>query len=156
MTDRQLNTCEGEVDDRIDQIYFEGFMNELVKKLAPLEKEISEERGDFSLFALFLREDAPDRWDVVVSAPWFGDDKKSTLQYIARKLRSRLRPQELLRISRIAIVESTEESLRAIHRAVQVDHGMFEVKDCVFFGLRIKHGFIITSKRAASVYSNVS
>src|SRR5690349_10740210 len=107
-------------------------MNELIKKLSPLEKEISEERGDFSLFALFLREDSPDRWDVVISAPWFGGDEKSALQYMAKKLRSRLRPQDLLRISRIVIVESNDESLRAVHRAVQVDHGMIEVKDCVF------------------------
>jgi hypothetical protein len=131
-------------------------MNDLIKKLVSLEKEISEERGDFSLFALFLREDAPDRWDVVVSAPWFGDDKKGTLQYFARKLRSRLRPQELLRISRIAIVEPTDESLKEIHRAIEAEHARIEVKDSVFFGLRIKDGFIITSKHAALIPANVS
>src|SRR5437667_89713 len=41
-------------------------MNEFVEHLKDIEVEISDERGPFILFALFLREDSPDRWDLVV------------------------------------------------------------------------------------------
>lgn len=131
-------------------------MKDLIQKFVSLEKEISEERGEFSLFALFLREEAIDRWDVVVSAPWFEADQKSTLEYLAKKLRLRLRAQDLLRISRIILLEPTDASLKAIHQAIAVEHGSVEVKDCVFFGLRIKNGYIITSKREASVNTSVT
>jgi hypothetical protein len=36
-------------------------MNELVSKLRILEQEIAAERGPFTLFALFLREESPNR-----------------------------------------------------------------------------------------------
>ena len=36
---------------------------ELTEKFAELESHIAEEKGPFALFALFLREDVPDRWD---------------------------------------------------------------------------------------------
>lgn len=35
---------------------------ELVDKFSVLESHIAEEKGPFALFALFMREDAPDRW----------------------------------------------------------------------------------------------
>jgi len=45
-------------------------MKELVEKPRKLEAEIAAEKGPFLLFALFLRQDAADRWDLVVAAPW--------------------------------------------------------------------------------------
>jgi hypothetical protein len=45
-------------------------MKEFIDKYIELERSISYEKGDFSLFALFLREDAADIWDLVVAAPW--------------------------------------------------------------------------------------
>lgn len=39
-------------------------MKTLIEKLATLEQEVSAEKGAFLLFALFLREDAPNVWDI--------------------------------------------------------------------------------------------
>lgn len=33
-------------------------MKEIIEKFVTIEKELSDEKGDFNLFALFLREDA--------------------------------------------------------------------------------------------------
>src|SRR5208283_5659406 len=63
-----------------------SFMKEIVQKLVEAEREMAEEKGPFLIFALFLREDAPDRWDVIVAAPWVTADKAGALQYIANKL----------------------------------------------------------------------
>lgn len=122
-------------------------MKELVAKLRSLEEEIAEEKGDFFLFAVFLREDAPNRWDLVVSAPWFGRNEKATLDYLVSKVKSRLKPSELLMLSRIVLVSPSDPSLRAVHTAVKVKRGEVEISDSSFFGLPIKHAYIITSKR---------
>ncbi len=120
-------------------------MNELLDKFIAIEKQIAEERGGLSLFALFLREDAENKWDVVVSAPWFGEDQKTVFEYIVEKIRSRLDPSELLTLSRIILIEPEDESLKAVQRAIHVEHGRIEILDSNFFGLQIKHAYIITS-----------
>lgn len=122
-------------------------MKDLISKFVGIERQIAEEKGDFALFALFLREDVPDRWDLVVSAPWFGPDEKETLDYLVRKIRPRLKESEVVMLSRIVLVPSTHPALRAIHKAVEIEHGSVEVSNSNFFGLSIKHAYIITSKR---------
>ncbi len=122
-------------------------MKQMAEKLASLERDISSERGEFSLFALFLREDAQDKWDLLASAPWLETNKKEGLDYLVQQVRSRLDPQEFLSLSRIVLLEKNNPALEAIHKAVRVKHGMAEVKESTFFGLQIKHAFIITSER---------
>jgi GH15 family glucan-1,4-alpha-glucosidase len=124
-------------------------MNQFIEKLRSLENEISKEKGKFSLFALFLREDAADKWDLVVSAPWLMENQKEALDYLAKQLRDHLDDQELLSLSRIIFIDEgdprSEAICQAIGRAIRIEHGIAEVKDSIFFGLEIKHAFIITS-----------
>jgi hypothetical protein len=124
-------------------------MNEIVEKLVRVEQEMASERGRFLVFALFLREDAPDLWDVVVAAPWVTTDKSGSLQYISSKLRSALAPDELIKLSRIVLIEPDSPALSALPQAIQIEHGTAEIKDSSFFGLPIKHAFLITSRRDA-------
>ena len=126
-------------------------MKELVEKLRSLEVQIAKQKGEFSLFALFLREEAPDKWDLVVSASWFWREQKKTLNYLAEKLRSHLTRDELLILSRIVLIDATDPGLEAIHGTVDVEHGATEVMNCNFFGLEIRHAYIITSKRKGRV-----
>ncbi len=122
-------------------------MKEIIEKLGDVEKKISEEKGPFSLFALFLREEAPDKWDLVVSAPWFHSGDRKSLDYLNGVIQSSLKPQELIMLSRIVIVEPADRAVSAINRGVKIEHGDVEVKDSNFFGLPIKHAYIITSQR---------
>lgn len=121
-------------------------MKDLVGRFIELERNISQEKGAFNLFALFLREDAQGKWDVVVAAPWAEEDKKSALSYLANKLQKEFMPNELIQLSRIVIVERSNPALPAINQAVRVEHSSTEVKDSNFFGLQIKHAYIITSQ----------
>jgi hypothetical protein len=131
-------------------------MKKLVDKLRLLETEISQKKGDFSLFALLLREDSPNRWDLVVSAPWFWIDKKKTLDYLAKQLRSRLTSDEILSLSRIVLIEESNPGLHALQQAFLVHHTPIEVQDCNLFGLQIQHGYIITSRRHGSDSNQIS
>lgn len=117
------------------------------EKLALLEREVSDEKGEFSLFGLFLREDAQDedKWDLLVSALWLDDDKKEGLTYLAKEIQERLEPNEILTISRIVVLERGDPILEAIHKAVNVKHGEVEVKDSNFSGVQITQACISTS-----------
>ena len=122
-------------------------MNDVVEKFASLEAEIAEKRGDFSLFALFLREDVPDRWDLMVSAPWVAPNKQEAVDYLIAEIKSHLGPQDLINLSRIVLVDPDDVPVQALNKAFHVEHGRVEVRDSNFFGLPIRHAFIITSKR---------
>ncbi|MCL5961407.1 MAG: hypothetical protein M1358_19210 [Chloroflexi bacterium] len=121
-------------------------MKRVVEKLRRLEGEISSRKGPFSLFALLLREEAPDRWDLVVSAPWLEKDIKKSMDYLSGELRSLLTLQELLTISRIVIIEQENPGLEAIHKAIPAEQSVVEISQSNLFGLQIERGYIITSK----------
>lgn len=118
---------------------------ELSDRFRKLEFGIAEERGSFVLFALFMREDAPDRWDLMIAAPWVGSDTRNAVEYLVNQIKSRLGEQDLMSLSRIVVVDPQDAAVQALNRAVQIEHGGVEVRDSNFFGLPVKHAFIITS-----------
>ena len=61
-------------------------------------------------------------------------------------MRDSLRVDEITKISRVVVVERTDPALRAIASAMSVEHGIAEVANNTFFGLAIRHAFIITAE----------
>ncbi len=118
----------------------------LIEKFARLEAEIAQDRGDFTFFALFMREDVPDRWDLIVSAPWVGEDKRGAVDYLIGQIKSKLGEEHLTCLSRIVPADPEDVAVQDLNRAIQVEHGNVEVNDSTFFGLAIKRAHIITSK----------
>ena len=119
---------------------------ELPTEFAKLESDISVAKGDFALFALFLREDLSDRWDLMVSAPWASEDKKGALKYLITRIKADLGSAGLTQLSRIVFIDPNDVAVRNLNRAIHVEHGAVELRDRNLFGLAIKHAFIITSK----------
>jgi hypothetical protein len=122
-------------------------MREFAEKLRVVEKEMSSEKGSFLLFALFLREDAADSWDLLVSAQWLEADKSEGLKYLATKVQSAGTAAELVKLSRIVIIGRDQPMLGAIQSAFSVENGLSEISRSNFNGLRIDHAYIITSRR---------
>jgi hypothetical protein len=120
---------------------------ELTEKFAELEVHIAEEKGPFVFFALFMREEVPDRWDLIVSAPWAGDDKRRVVDYFVSQIKSRLGDQALMSLSRIVVIDPQNAAIRALNRAIQIEHGRVEVRDSDFFGQSVKLAYIVTSQR---------
>lgn len=115
-------------------------------KMAALEKEISVEKGDFYLFALFRREDAADRWDLVVASPWLEADEKQGLNYLADKVRAALTEEELLSLSKIVVLEADNPVVEAVRKSVQeTRHGRIELENRDFAGVQVAHACISTS-----------
>jgi hypothetical protein len=129
-------------------------MNAMVEKLIRVEREIAEDRGPFVLFAFLLREDAPGVWDLIVSAPWISQNESDSLKYIARRVQGVLSPEEMLKLSRIVMIEQDDPALEAIQKWFQIEHGAEEIHNSNFFGLEIKHGFIITARHNGSPAAN--
>ena len=117
-----------------------------LSRMVSVEREIASEKGPFVLFALFLRDDAPDVWDLVASATWLDRDKQAGLAYLIKKVRSHLAAGEFLMLSRFVVLEQENPILRAVHRGVQTEHPMTEVVNCTFDGLHLRHAYIFTSK----------
>lgn len=120
-------------------------MREQAEKLQAVEKKISDSKGRFELFALFLREDAPNKWDLLISSDWARKDKKAALKEIIQEIQSVLTQQEILMLSRLIVLEKDDAALKALHGAMRVEHGLAEISDSNFFGLAIKHAYLITS-----------
>jgi hypothetical protein len=125
-------------------------MKQMIEKLTSLERDIASEKGELSLFALFLREDTDGKWDLLASAPWLEADKRESFEYLVNQVRARLNMQELLSLSRIVVLEEDNPVLEAINNEVKVKHGIVEVSDSISFGVPIQHGYIITSEREHS------
>jgi len=122
-------------------------MKDIVEKLKQKEIEMSEQKGPFHLFALFLREDIQDKWDLLVAAPWISEDKSEALKYIGSAVQQSLDKNELMKITRVVMIDDTNPALEALQRAMSIEHGSAEIMNSNFFGLNIKHAYLITSKR---------
>jgi len=131
-------------------------MKEQAEKLQKVELELSNSKGPFELFALFLREDAPNKWDLLISADWAKGDKKSSINLIIQEIKKVLSDQEMLMLSRIIILDKDNAAMKAFHGAMNVEHGLAEISDSKFLGLAIKHAYLITSQRAIHNKTNTA
>jgi hypothetical protein len=118
-----------------------------VEKLRKVMDRASAEKGDFVLFGLFLTEDAPDRWDLVVSAPWLERGKLKALGEFVEILSSIVSQKEFHSLSRVVTLNHDEPSLKAILRTVQVENGPIVLQDNNLFGLEVKQAYILRAKR---------
>ena len=118
-----------------------------IEKFRRVMQDVSATRGEFVLFGLFLREEAPDKWDLVISAPWLEAEKLKALREFVEKATPIVGSQELLVLSRIVTLSPDDSNLDALLQAVQVDNGPLELWNPDFFGLDIKHAYILRAKR---------
>lgn len=122
-------------------------MKDIAKKLQDIEMKMSGEKGAFNLFALFMRDDAENNLDLVVSSKWISTNKSESLKYIASNVQTALTQKEIVKISKIVIIDDNNPALDSIHQAFVAEHSMIEMRNCNFFGQSIQHGYIITSQK---------
>lgn len=125
-------------------------MRELIEKFQRMETRIARERGPFSLFALFLPEDAANLWDLVVSAPWADDDENEASRYLVGELQKELTTQEILRLSRTVFIPTTFDGLEELYEEHPVEHGKVIVRNREFGLQFVEKGYIITCRPPAA------
>jgi hypothetical protein len=122
-------------------------MNELLQKFVDLEMRIANEKGPFDLFALFSSDEEPEnKWDLVVSATWIGEDNKPALNYLSNQLSNILNTQELLSISKIVILDVYDPRVKQIQKIFNVEHGLIGPNEFRTFAIKIDKAYVITSK----------
>jgi hypothetical protein len=123
-------------------------MQKLLAKYREIEAEVTRERGECSLFALFLREDAHGKWDLVVAAPWIGNWNMKALKYLSSKVTSRLDLQELLSLSKVVLVSPNDEPVQRLIREFPVnsDQEPVEIRDWDYDGMPIARGYILAAR----------
>ena len=119
-----------------------------LKKLRRVMRDISSKRGPFALFGLFLRDDAPDKWDLVVSAAWIEKNKRAALKMVSEKITAVIEREQLLALSRIVPLPRNDPALLNLYKNLRVKKdGSAEIRDSVFNGVHIKHGYILQLQR---------
>jgi hypothetical protein len=133
---------------------YNGAPMDFIDKLVTIEEAIAAEKGDFVLFAVVQREEAPNRWDLLLSAPWFGAEDKETLDFIVSKLKGILTPQEMVLLSRIVLFPPNDPRVNEIQKRIQkpVTHGHVELSEWELAGMPVSHAHIVT---AAEEHSNI-
>jgi hypothetical protein len=122
----------------------------MIRKLRKAMREISAQKGEFTLFGVFMRPDALGAWDLVVSAPWLEEGKLKALGEFTKLLSKSIGEQSLQNFSRIVTVNRDSSALNSILASMSVDDGeLRRVKQSQFFGLDIEDAIILRAKRAA-------
>lgn len=121
-------------------------MKEILDKLTKLEMAIAKEKGPFDLFALALRQDGFDKWDLLASASWIQDNYNGALDYITERLNSALATDELITISKVVLIDEYDERLNKVLKAISVEHAPTQFRGNDFFGLQMDLVYVITSR----------
>jgi len=110
---------------------------------------IAAKKGDFTLFALIMRADAPGTWDLVVSAPWLEGRKLRATSELVQLLAQSIGEKSLRQFSRVATVDSAAAIVKFIRQNLPVERGqgVLRVQSSDLAGLQIQEAIIFRAKK---------
>jgi len=116
-----------------------------IDKFIAFERQLSHEKGPFTVFCLFRKYDFPEGWKVVVSAPWLPKSRMQSIRFIFSRLDKVLTKREMLQLSGVRILDASDPLAKEITEAFQIEHGNIELANCEFGGVEWRRVHIITS-----------
>lgn len=109
-------------------------MKKILEKLKKVLVELENEHGSILVFALFLREDSPARWDLVVSASWLDSGNVESYKIVATKTQNVLDTEELVQLSRVVILDVEDSVVSFLQNSYNVPNGTIrEIDNCAPF-----------------------
>ena len=124
-------------------------MSNIVAALKEIEHELSQQRSPFTLFAVFERQDIPTRLDLVVAAPWVEKNNEEAMRLLADEMKKRLPATDIVRISRVVLLDSNDSRVRAITSEHPAEHSRVQIEEGSNYGLPADRGYLITARAAA-------
>lgn len=122
-------------------------MNNTLEKLKKILVDLESEKGPILVFALFLRVDPLEKWDIVISASWLDPNDISSYKIISEKIQKNLSPTELVQLARIVILANDDPVVLFLQNSQSVLNGHFgEVSGDIFsekFGFSIKKAYLL-------------
>lgn len=110
--------------------------------------ELAAKRGEFTLFALLMRADAPDTWDLVVSAPWLeGGKLKATAEFV-RLLSQSIGQKSLPHFARVVVLSGNDAPVKFILENIPVEDGEIHLQSFNLQGMKIEKAIIFRAMKA--------
>ncbi|MCX6990407.1 MAG: hypothetical protein NTX49_05025 [Chlamydiae bacterium] len=119
-------------------------MKEVLDKFKAIIKSLESEYGSFLVFALFLREQPFETWDIIISANWLNSKEMNSYRLISSKLQEVLTEAESLQFSRIVLLDPADPTVHFLLDLETVKNGGYKE----FSGEVLTEKFKFTIKRA--------
>jgi len=117
-------------------------------KLRQFMKRVeTEQKERFTLFGVFMREDSPGGWDLVVSAPWLEAGKLKALGEFVKKMSDAFGQDDVMSFSRIATLNHDNPTLQAILNEAGPVRKPLEKQGRNLFGLPLEHAVILRAEQ---------
>ncbi|PYQ54614.1 MAG: hypothetical protein DMF78_05255 [Acidobacteria bacterium] len=121
----------------------------LVDKLEKALPAIEARRGPFLLVGLFLREESPGPWDLVVSAPWLEDRKLRTLDALVKYLSEAAGKDFIQDLSRIVTLDAHSDVVRSVLAETRRASLPLHKVGRDLFGLPVEEAYVLRAQTAA-------
>lgn len=89
-------------------------MQNLIDKFKLVLDSLEKEHGEVTLFALFLREDAFEKWDVVVCAKWLNPESQNSYSLVNSEIQKFIKNGSLTKLSRIVIISNNNPLVKLL------------------------------------------
>ena len=123
-------------------------MKEILGKLKSAVESLEKEHKPLMLFALFLREDSLQKWDIVVSATWLSSSQKESYDIVVSKIQSVLNASELTQFSRVVILDSFDPVVAFLQEICPLTNGGIKESPRDFSVEPFTEKFVFTIKKA--------
>ncbi len=117
------------------------------EKLAEVLAGLARDQGPFDLFGAFVREDAPEGWDLVMAASWLRSDDAEALRFIAGRVQDALSTSELRDLSRLVVLDEGTPFLEAVLAICRVEEGVKVLGPTELGGIAILKAWIFACSR---------
>jgi hypothetical protein len=125
-------------------------MKEFFEDIRSAYESLRASRGEFDLFALLMRQDAENKWDLIVSAPSLENTLKD-YGAISSALKKHLSADGLNAISRIVIFDHGGALVHSFLRSFSERLGDVELPWTNFAGEEIKRAYVIAANKDADL-----
>ena len=126
-------------------------MIEIIEKLKSAIESLEKENSPLLICALFLRDDAMGKWDIVLAASWLNPKEMSSYEILSSKLQNFLSDSELMQFSRIVILDQDDPIISFLLELETVKNGGYkELSTDVLsekFNFTIKKAYLLRSQK---------
>ncbi len=115
----------------------------MVEKFKTILQQITDAKGEMTLFAMMKMDEFTDKWSVVVCAPWARTENRSeNFTFIKGVLDANLNEEERITIARIGIFPKQDQAIQAL---LQFQEGTTIKEDTKINGFMVHEAHILHS-----------
>jgi hypothetical protein len=119
------------------------------KHIQNVRARLVADRGYLIFLALFERDEAPGRWDLLISGGGLRSDTLADYEYVGRVLQNELTLDEMLELTKFVLLREDYEPIQKLLRRVHVDGGEpVELENFRFYEFLIRRALIFHAEPA--------